>query len=167
MTTELALALCITFAISLVAGFVCALSSTLILLSSLPLTVKDERTVIERTLLPVLLPTLPQPHRCQARLPAPRAHVRLHSTAGDRRPSARCGFQCACAQRCVGVRRRSRGGQVEASPERASRVPVLAARAGHNRSVPHSLQSGKPSGMHVHSLCSQRQVGSMKSGAAV
>lgn len=152
----------------LVCGFVCApqLYSTVILLSSLPPTVKDERPVTQRALLPVLLPTLPQPHRRQARLPAPRAHVRLHSTAGDGRHSTRCGFQRAGAQRCVGFRRRGRGGQVEASPERPSRVSVLAARAGHDRGVPHPLQSGQQSGMHVHSLCSQRQVGSMRSCAA-
>lgn len=36
---------------------------------------RHERLVGERALLPVLLPTLPGPHRRQARLPASRAHL--------------------------------------------------------------------------------------------
>lgn len=48
---------------------------------------------------------------------------------------------------------------MEASPDRAGGVSVFAARAGHNRGLPHPLQSGKQSWMHVHPLRSERQVG--------
>lgn len=169
---QLTLARCITLAISVSLFSLCICvcvchSCTVILLSSLPPTVKDEWSVAERAVLPVLLPTLPQPHCRQARLPAPRAHVRLRSTAGGGRPSARRGLQRAGAQRHVGFRGRGLGGQMEASPDRAGGVSVLAARAGHDRGVPHPLQSGKPSRMHVHPLCSERQVGHPKGSATV
>lgn len=43
---------------------------------------------------------------------------------------------------------------MEAAPDGASRVSVHAERAGHDRGVPHSIQSREQNRLHVHSLCS-------------
>lgn len=63
--------------VSVNTGLICN-SVTVLLLSSSCIE-KDEWPLSQRALLPVLLPTLPQPNSCQACLPAPRAHIRLSS----------------------------------------------------------------------------------------
>lgn len=148
---------CNKYLIVLTLGW-CGFISTVILLSS-SCTVKDEWPLSQRALLPVLLPALPQPHRSQARLPAPWAHV--HLSSGPRcRPCCTRGnrdIQPACAERrisCWKWRGWRCGGEMEAPPDRASGVSVLPERAGHDRGVPHSIQPRKQSRLHVHSLCS-------------
>ena len=134
----------------------CVFISTVILLSSSG-TVKDERPVSQRALLPVLLPALPRPHCSQAGLPAPWGHLRLPAGPRDRSSSTggRRYPQPAGEERGdSGWRRRGCRGEMEAPPDWASRVPVLAERDGHDGGVPHSIQQGEQSRLHVHPLCS-------------
>lgn len=133
----------------------CGFISTVIPLSP-SCTVKDEWPLSQWALLPVLLPALPQPHRSQARLPAPWAHVRLSSRPRGKPCCARGhrDIQPAGTDQCISCRGRGCGGAMEAPPNGASRVSVLAERAGHDRGVPHSIQPRQQSRLHVHSLCS-------------
>lgn len=139
----------------------CGLICTVILLSSC--TVKDEWPLSQWALLPVLLPALPQPHRSQTRLPAPWAHVRLSSGPRGRTRCTRGNrdIQPAGAERRISCWKRSGwgwgwgcGGEMEAAPDRASGVSVLAERSGHDGGVPHSIQPRQQNRLHVHSLCS-------------
>lgn len=140
----------------------CGFISTVILLSS-SCTVKDEWPLSQRALLPVLLPALPESHCSQARLPAPRAHVHLSARPGGR-PCCTGGnrdIKPEVTKRRISFwerRRRGRGGEMEASPDGASRVSVLSERAGHDGGVPRSIQPREQSRLHVHSLCSYCQV---------
>lgn len=146
---------CNKYLIVLTLGW-CGCIGTVILLSS-SCTVKDEWPLSQRALLPVLLPALPKPHRSQARLPAPWAHIHLSSRPRGRPCYDRDNGEYAGTERSNSRwKRRGRGcgGKMEASPDRASRVSVLTERAGHDGGVPHSIQPREPSRLHVHSLCS-------------
>lgn len=150
------------YAIVLTLGW-CVVISTVILLF-FSCTVKDEWPLSQWALLPLLLPTLPQPHCSQARLLAPRTHVHLSSwprgwscCAGSNRDVKYTvsEWSVCCRKWRIWVC----GREMEASLDRTSRVSVLSERAGHDRGVPHSIQSREQDWLYVHSLCSKCKVG--------
>ncbi|KAL2295025.1 hypothetical protein Nmel_018170 [Mimus melanotis] len=104
---------------------------------------RHERAVDQPTLLPLLLPALPQPHRGQARLPAPGAHLRHGARARAR------------GQHRLPARRR---GPLEAALEGPGGFPVLPAGAGQHRGVRHQEQPGEPRRLHVRPLRARSQV---------
>lgn len=124
---------------------------------------KDERLVNQRALLPLLLSSLPEPDCSEIGLPAPRAHLHFTARAGHRAnrqlEPQRLGPALPVGSWRTRCRRRpGRRWQVEAPSDGESRVPVLPKRAGWNGGLPHSVQAGKQSGLHVHPLCPQCQV---------
>lgn len=132
-----------------------------------PTTVKDEWPLSQWALLPLLLPTLPEPHRSQACLLASWTHIQLSARprGGTRCPGLNRDVEPAVQERSFGFRKwrvSCCGGEMEASPNRASRVSVLSERAGHDGSVRRSLQQRQQSRLHVHPLCTERQVRHLK-----
>ena len=139
-------------------------------LLSLP-TVDNEWPICQRAVLPLLLSSLPQPHCCQACLPAPGAHLCPSARPGGRVCARGCGhgaepevagrrgwWKHKRGQRRGWWRQCGRRGSMEVAPHGESGVPVLPERAGRHGSVPHALQPGQQSGLHVHPLRTLRQV---------
>lgn len=115
---------------------------------------RHERAVDQPALLPLLLPSLPQPHRRQAGVPPPGAHLRCGPRAGAHRQH----------QHRIPPRRRC--GAVEAALEGPGGFPVLPTGVGQHRGVRHQEQPREPHRLHVRPLRAGSQVSGGPGAAA-